>query len=328
MQESVARKEMPLDWEPSETRRILCATDLTPRSDIAIARAAALARELNAEVTFVHAVDGLQSGRVMRLNVARAHARLLTTAERAMAHAPDKARVSVRVGTPLQAIGGASAEWFPDLIVMTRPQRHTMDIAMGTTAERIIRATRRPVLIVGGQVSGPYSNVVVATDLSETSVQVARTVGSLGLLRDAHTWVVHAFDVPYYGMLESRTQEYVDSFAHQPRYQLEQTFLAELADHGVDMSKVRLVVQASKPFEAIERCLSSTRAELLVIGTSRWFMLKRLLFGSIADEVLRRVECDVLAITPRARKTRTTGAEKLHRGARPSTAANSPTLHA
>src|SRR5690606_8543603 len=129
-----------------------------------------------------------------------------------------------------------------------------------------------------------YKSVVVATDLSETSVQVARTVGSLGVLREAHTWVVHAFDVPYYGMLETRTQEYVDSFSHHPRYQLERTFLAELGDRGVDLSKVRLVVQASKPFEAIEQCLSRTRAELLVIGTSRWFMLKRLLFGSVADE--------------------------------------------
>lgn len=52
--------------------RLLCATDLTPRSDDAMRRAAVLAKQMNAEVLFVHAVSEARSGRVMRMKMNRA----------------------------------------------------------------------------------------------------------------------------------------------------------------------------------------------------------------------------------------------------------------
>jgi hypothetical protein len=41
------------------------------------------------------------------------------------------------------------------------------------------------------------------------------------------------------------------------------------------------------------------RPELLAIGASRWFLLKRLLIGSVADRLLRAALCDVLVIPRR-----------------------------
>lgn len=307
--------------------RILCAADLTSRSDPAIARAVLLARHSEAEIMFVHAVSGIESGRVMRMKIVRAHARLLSQVERVMEHAPDSARVSVRVGTPIQAIVGAAAEWTPDLIVMARPHRRPMDFAIGTTAERVIRATRSPVLIVSRQPTQSYQRVVIATDLSDTSVKIARTIASTGVLREAQAWVVHAFEPPYYGTLDSSAQAYAEAFAHHPRVRLDETFLEALSDHGVELSRVEAVVQPMRPFKAIERCLERTRAELLVIGTSRLFLLKRLLFGSVADEVLRRVDCDVLAISPRARKRSGRAPVEQRRERRPAKMENLPLLH-
>ena len=54
------------------------------------------------------------------------------------------------------------------------------------------------------------------------------------------------------------------------------------------------------PFRAIQREVEESGAELVVIGTSRYAVLKRAFWRSVANEVLRKVACDVLIASPAA----------------------------
>lgn len=281
-------------------KRLLCATDLTARSDDAVLRAAMLAQQLDAEVLFLHAVDDSQPGRVTRMKVNRAQVRLLSQGERAMRHAPQDAQVAVRLGKPLQVIATVAREWNPDLIVMALPQRRRLDAVIGTTAERVIRATHRPVLVVSGTVTTAYDSVVLATDLSATSLHVARTVMNMGMLERAYAWFVHAFDPPYYGLLDSETtvERQIEEHKRRWRNVVMRDLVQDLQELGIDPQKVRASAQAARPFDAISQAIEQAQPQLLVIGVSRWFMLKRILFGSVADQVFRKIDCDVLAISP------------------------------
>ena len=283
-------------------QRLLCATDLTTRSDHAVMRAAQLARQMDAEVLFLHAVDETQPGRVIRMKTNRAQLRLLSQSERAMRHAPQDAEVTVRLGKPLQAIAEAAREWNPDLIVMAAPKRRRLDLLIGTTAERVIRATQRPVLIVTSAGQQPYDNVVLATDLSSTSVHVARTVTGMGMLANAYAWIVHAFEPAYQGMIATTawTEDQALEHKRQWREALSRELLRELDQTGVDLSRVQVSAEEARPLDAIRRTIERVEPQLLVIGASRWFMLKRILFGSVADQVLRTIDCDILAISPPA----------------------------
>ena len=49
--------------------RIVCATDFTARSDLALSRAALLAQQTGARLTLVHAVDPRRSERVLRARI-------------------------------------------------------------------------------------------------------------------------------------------------------------------------------------------------------------------------------------------------------------------
>jgi nucleotide-binding universal stress UspA family protein len=175
-----SRLDSPLG-KPSTAARILCATDLTDRSSAAERRASLLAQQTDAEVLFVHALTPVLSRRVRRLNFARAHVQLLSRVDRAMAHAPQCANVSVRHGTPVQVITQAAGEWQPDLIVMACPRLRTFDLILGTTAERVIRATQRPLLIVNAAEHGNYQDLLLATDISKVPVHVARTLKSMNI---------------------------------------------------------------------------------------------------------------------------------------------------
>lgn len=287
-------------------RTLLCASDLTQRSDHAIARTSLLAQQMDARAMFLHAVDEAQTGRVARMKVNRAQVRLMAQSERAMAHAPQDATVVVRLGKPLQVITDTVREQRPDLLVMAMPRRRRLDSIAGTTAERVIRSTRRPVLMVAGAADRAYERVVLATDLSPTSAHVARTVASMGVLDDAHGMVVHGFGLPYQGVLTNDVLDEHGASFHERHWGdfLRQEVVQELADAGIDEQAVYVATEQARPFEAIKRAMKRVEPQLLVIGVSRWFMLKRLLLGSTADEVFRGIDCDVLAIcAPPRRRT-------------------------
>lgn len=288
----------------SERTRLLCVTDLTPRSDNAVQRTVLLAQQLDAEVLFLHAVDDGQSGRVVRMKVNRAQVRLLSQSERMMKHAPQDASAVVRLGKPLQAIAAMSKEWNPDLIIMAAPRRRLVDSVMGTTTERVIRATGRPVLVVSGAAQKSYESVVIATDLSAASADAARAALQMGVLENAYTWVVHAFEPPLQGMTtpEACIDEQTTEHGRRWREAVSNVVVQDLVKAGVDAASVRVSAQPARPIDAIQQTIHLANSDLLVIAASRWLMLKRILFSSVADQVLRRIDCDILAISMPAKR--------------------------
>lgn len=285
--------------------RLLCATDLTARSEPALLRTAMLAQTMDAETMFVHAVDDSQSGRVLRMKVNRAKLRLVTQAERAMRHAPQDVESVVRLGKPLAVISSVARDWAPHLIVMAAPRRRRLDEILGTTAERLIVTTRRPVLAVNNAAQESYARVVLASDLSANSAYAARAASDMKMFANSSTWAVHAFDPSYPGLIaaDEHTARSIDEQKRRLRQEAQRELLRQLEQAGIDAGRVHLSVQAAEPVDAIEKVIERVRPDLLVVGVSRWAMLKRMLIGSVANQLLQRISCDILAVAPpRARR--------------------------
>lgn len=279
-------------------RRILCATDLTPRGDRAVQRAALLAKQTNAEVLFVHIVDDRQPERVVNLKANRARLRLTLQAERTMGQSFEQARVEIHLGKKLKVIADLAREWSADLIVLAAPIQRRYEKFFGTTAERIIRAAQCPVLIVQREPLASYSEIALATDLSSASLRAARAVAKMGIVDGAFTWVVHALELPLERFGETARQRETRQASWEQLVRVRLT--PDLEDAGFDLSRVKVLVQPARPLDAIEHILENVQPELLVIGTSRWFMLKRMLQSSVAHQVLSRATCDILAVPARA----------------------------
>lgn len=283
---------------PFVRKRLLCASDMTPRSDRAVKRAAILAKQMNADVLFVHVVSDQQPERVMQLKANRARVRLMVQAERAMAHAPESARVEIHLGKPLKVISEIAKQCSADMIVLAAPIARRYEKFMGTTAERILRSVSCPVLFVSSEPIAEYTQVAVATDLSKTSVRAAQAVARMGILDGAYSWFVHAFDPPLNGMTadESTAAKQLETYKRQWSALVHAQLIPELEDVGFDLSRVSVSAEPARPLDAIEHIVEKVHPELLVIGTSRWFMLKRMLLSSVAHQVLSRVSCDILAV--------------------------------
>jgi universal stress protein E len=263
--------------------RMVCATDLTARSDFALGRAVLLAQQTGARLTLVHALDARRPERQLRAQVNRAYVQLLSKVDRAFGSASAAIDIAVRPGRPLDAIVKVASDSNADLVMLAAPQARRRDSIIGTTAERLLRAIRRPVLVVHRGAQSSYRRIAMAVDLSNASLPMIQAAARLGVLDDAETTVLHATRAPYQGM--HGWQDYALLRLH-----------AMLTAAEMDLQRTKALVRADSPAAAIRQVLEQEQPELLTIGASRWLLIKRLLLGSVTDSLLRTAMCDVLVI--------------------------------
>lgn len=312
----VGARKLQLDRRP----RVLCATDLRPRSERAVSRAHAIARGLGAQLLLLHVVDSADSARVIRRRGARARF-MLDAQARKLARLGNGAQISVRSAQPHQAIADVAIEWDADLVVLGPYRRRFGDSFRGTTAERVIRIADRPVLVVNRESAGPYEHVLLAADLSRMSIGIAHVTKELGLLEGARGSVVHALQhtrgvmLHLAGVSESEVGNYQQSLRELASHEIDTL----LASAGLNAARFSVFSQQNSPFRAIEQVANRIESDLVVVGTSRFPLFKRVFIGSVSNEVLRGIEHDVLLVSPVA-------ARRAHR--RASTAVRRPSLGA
>ena len=282
-------------------QRILVATDFSTRSDRAVQRATLLAREFGAEMVLLTVVDDDQPRQLRDLAQREAGALLqdLASTIQETAAAPCEARVEL--GEPFERIVRAAEDCDAELIVIGPHRRQVLrDIFVGTTAERTIRHSRRPVLMTNAVPARRYDRIVLATDFSEFSVQAIETVRRLGLLDAATVLVVHAFEALLRGPIASSSmslQERQESLDRERR-DAEQAMSAFLRRAGFETARRAVEHVDHSAARTIRSVLQRERANLVVVGTHGKRGGERLLLGSVAEDMFHQGEVDVLAVPP------------------------------
>lgn len=138
----------PLD--AIQVRRIVCAVDLTPRSEAVIAAASDLADEYGAELALTHVVPGsdaipenILDCELRRHLIAQAREQLQTQAVKAGL----QASLVVRSGDIARLVDETAKEFGADLVIIGRSQQHGLG-RLRTHAYAIIRESPCPVLSI------------------------------------------------------------------------------------------------------------------------------------------------------------------------------------
>ena len=294
--------DIPVKFSADRTPRVLCATDLGVGSDAALSRAREIARALGAQMLLLHVVSSASTAR--ETGRRRAHAQLTIDALSGKVAWPGSdVQGSVRASRrPHRAIADAAIEWDADLIVLGPYRQRLGDSFRGTTAERVIRKADRPVLVVNREAAGPYEHVLVASDLSRMSADIARVSKQLGLLEGSRASVVHAPQHSLGLMLYlARGNEAAVSGDQRSRRQMASKEIeAQLERAGLNAAQVSVSAPQISPFHAIEQAAQRAASDLVVVGSSRFPILKRAFIGSVSNEVLRGMKRDVLLVSPAA----------------------------
>jgi nucleotide-binding universal stress UspA family protein len=284
---------------------IIAATDLSQPARAAAQRAARLAHECGATVTLLHVVpagalddlrDWLGTPLTRRVNELAARS-LETLGAQLRKEQPINLAVRVEVGVVATKLVHVAEELRAELLVVgARGAGVLRRLYLGTTAERLLRQTTRPVLLVRRPVDGPYRRVLLALGSSRHNdrlLEQARRVAP-----DAQWVLCTAFRVPFEKELrvasvdEATISYYREQARANARSRLER--LAETA--GLSRDRYELcVVEGEASLRLVEQ-QEALGCDLTVIGKHEQSALEELLLGSVTTHVVAESTIDVLVV--------------------------------
>lgn len=272
--------------------RILVATDLTVRSERALARALRLGQQFEAPLTVLHVVEEELPEPIARRRADEARALIQTwlgtLAANAGREAPD---VEIAFGTDYAVIIRRAAELDAGLTVLgSHRESPWRDVFLGSTIERVLRQGDTPILTVKAASSADYRRVLVAVDFS-VYARLALEFATK-LVPGGEFTVLHAYDLPFAGFVPEAQTRHTALLRGEIGEQMD-VLLRAMPPGPLQL---RPEVRLGAPVPTVEAAVDEFRPDLLVVGTHGRTGVAHALLGSVAERLLRRPRCDVLAV--------------------------------
>jgi len=288
---------------------LLAATDFSATAGHAEERAALLAAEHGARLTLLHSLGGLALERLRdRLlhgytsTEARLKAHYQDALQRLAEDLAGRWQIEVTpllaVGQPHREISRTAQKIGADMVILGAMGEHpAREFFLGATAERVIRETAVPVLVVRNEPGETYRRVLASLDLSVHGPAVAELAHRVA--PGSHLTLAHAFEVPFEGKLNFAgvSEEELHRLRQEER-QHAQDALYTLAGSLKDGECADIRVEHGMPEVVIPELLRETAADLVVVGKHGSSEIVDLFLGSMTKHLLLDAPCDVLVMLP------------------------------
>ena len=287
-------------------QNLLAATDFSAPARHAAARAGRLARATGAQLTLMHVMS---QGAVNRLHdllgaeTVPVEQRLMDQAREQLQRLADEiaqpqdvpASVRLSVATVLSEITAQADSIDADLLVMgARGENFMRHLLLGSTSERLLRRTSRPILVVKQLPIDDYRRVLLPVDFSPWSREALMLAQKLA--PRAELILLHAFDVPFESKLHyAGVEEHVvnDCRARAKKASFER-LRALAAEAGLDPGATNYRVLYGDATRHIIEQEQEEDCDLIVLGKHGQSAFEELLLGSVTKHVLAESICDVV----------------------------------
>jgi nucleotide-binding universal stress UspA family protein len=298
-----------------EIRRILCPIDFSDQSRHALAHAIAVARWYGAAITLLHVshpeafsnppllFDELPRGPAMIEEALQAAGEEMPKWAASATDAGVAVETLLERGYPVRQILDRAAAIPADLLVMGTHGRSGFErLLLGSVTEKVLRKASCPVMVVPPPVVStgklPYTRLLCPVDFSDSSEAALQFACSLAEEADARLTILHVFDWeqgddPIVARFD--TAEYVEAVEQQSRDRLD----ALVPDDARVWCKPETVTTRGKPYREILAAADANEADLIVLGVRGRNPIDLALFGSTANQVVRRARCPVLTVPAR-----------------------------
>jgi nucleotide-binding universal stress UspA family protein len=290
----------------------LAATDLSAPSRHAAQRAAMLARQSAGKLALLHVLEKnalIELRRLFAPNAEALEQSMHKQARQALAElAVELGRVqpdaqALRMdchlveGTVLTSIAEQAEALGCNLVVVGAHgagfMRHWL---LGATAERLLRKTLQPVLVVKQAPQLGYRKVLVSVDFSHWSLRAIALARSIA--PQAPLVLLHACEIPFEGKMRFAGIE--EETIQQHRQTIQREALARLdelaLDAGLTAAQWQALVAFANPPDYVLEQEEEQGADLIVLGKHGTGMTEELLLGSVTKHVLGQARADVLVV--------------------------------
>ena len=290
--------------------RVLVASDFSRFADEAIRQADAWARRQQAELAALHvAPQSLPMHPLFPERQQRDVTDLVTLEgrlaqglsdriQRLTERSPDDFDVDVDFGDAYAAIVRRAEAIAATLVVVGSVGATDLErVRLGGVAEKVLRYAHCSVLVARPPSGGAV--VLAATDLSDPALPAVQAAareseargGRLVVFHDVDLWATLGNGLGLLGPVPLGPSEQT---VEQVRQSVIRILEGQLDRFGVD-GEIRVAAEGN-PAGAIVRAADDLDADLVVVATRGRTGLMRLALGSIAEAVVRRAHCSVLAV--------------------------------
>jgi len=285
---------------------ILAATDLSVASRHAVARGFLLAAETGAALTLTHVVSQGALDTLLKLfgaESAPVEKLLLDEAREALSKLETEfgeprgvtAALHLQAGVVLSTIlDQADAMDARLLVVGAHGESLLRPLLLGSTAERLLRRTLRPILVVKQAPQVAYKRVLVPVDFSPWSLSALKLAKVLA--PQAELVLLHAFEAPFESRLQYAgvEEETITHYRMVARQEAQMQLQTLLKNAGLPAETTRLSVQHGDAPRAILGQAQEQDCDLIVMGKHGQGAMEELLLGSVTEYILAQSGCDVL----------------------------------
>jgi len=286
--------------------RVLAATDLSAPARHAAERAALVAKDTGATLRLVHVINDPALGHLRRLlpeSRDDVEPRIRQKVDHDVARLGDHlaqaygvtAHSDVVTGGLIAGILGHAAASRADLLVLgARGTSYMRQLMLGSTAERLVRKSDRPLLVVKQPPHESYRRALVTLDFSPSSLAVlalARAVAP-----QADLVLLHAYDVPYEDWMRTAgvSEEALQHYQQAARQHAAKDMLALLGSDDLKSGDVPAVILHGDPTLRIIEQEQERDCDLIVIGKQGETVTEEFLLGSVTKHILQQSQADVL----------------------------------
>jgi nucleotide-binding universal stress UspA family protein len=289
-------------------KTILAAVDFSRGSEAAARRAAHLAKACQSRLEILYVLSSpfvAETWELVKLGLRLEPADLRAEADRHLREMAARIELETGVvpetriaeGRPYEQIAARAADAGAGLVVVGAHGQHALlDVFVGATAQKVLRASPVPVLMVRQTPYFSYERVLVAIDFSVQSKGAARLARRL--FPNAELCLMHAYESPLDTMPgpKSIPDETIEAYRHRAesgaRVALER-FAQETALQDPDISLKTAYGHASSCLLEFARAWS---ADLIVAGARGLSGWQANLLGSVSLHLVLESRVDVLLV--------------------------------
>lgn len=273
--------------------KILLATDFMEAYENVVDNAVQLAKNFEAEIVPLHVLPAdLHDEKLRRLVEQAARDKLNELRQQLIEQNIPTAEPLLEVGRPYNKIVETAHRDQHNIIVIGAGAKKKKDkFQLGTTAEKIIRWSDKPVWVVKKDKPLKVRTILCPVDFSEPSTLALKNAIVIARRFEAELVVLSVYE-----HLSSRGAIYYqkewDNQSNQGLVQYKGRLGAYLSKHfNWHKVKWKRVVKAGIPEEEILSAINEYKADLLIMGTTGRSGLSKFMMGSVTEKVIREVPC-------------------------------------
>jgi len=290
-------------------QHIVAATDFSVLSNIAVMRAALLAKELGAELHLIHIVHpldlyaGSELSFDFQMHYQQVQQQTIKTQLEALAsQLREQFSITIEAGTRIgrahTEIANYASTHHADLIVVGAQGENSMLAKLvGSTALRLLKVAKSPVLMIKNHetVTQPYHKVIAAVNFAPSSADVPALASTIAPNAAIEALLIFDSNQEAHMYKAGMDEELLAEYRKKALEQAEQNLDRMLAEQN--NSRMSKQILSGYPPEAICNRAKATGADLIVMGKhSASHHIEDWLLGSTSKGVAYAAECDVLLI--------------------------------